>query len=324
MPCIASAQSVQDAFVQSDDTVDCPCLRSTVRFDVSSVEKIILQPEKILEDPGRFWQQDEAYQLVRKWHDRTNQPLDLDGWRQGIEAIRDLTLLEREIHPQLVAARGLADVGPSFASRAVPYLCEFLPPEADLSTRIYFTTDIMAAGFQESGHIVIHILNHELLNLFVHELFHRGYATTYRRSGNPQPETDPIRLMYLALQNEGLATYVAYRGMTEFPEIGQVGRSLVAGDYDMLSKPGEVARLHAGLGQLFGEAGQLNPDELRTRSWQVGVRERAYYVVGAHMAQVIDQELGRPALIETIRKGPSSFVETYNSLVEDSQKIPEI
>ncbi len=318
-----AAQAAGDP-ARLDGATECACLRSVVQFDVSSVEKILLRPEEILEDPDRFWKEDEAYELVARWHARTEQPLDLEAWQKQIEAIRDLPLAERENHPQLIAARGLAAIEDTFVAGAVPHVCAFLPPEADLSTTIYFTTEIMAAGFQESGDIVIHILNHELQNMFVHEVFHRGFVSVYRLSGNPNPETDPIRRMYLALQNEGIATYVAYEARAVFPQIGEVGRSLVAGDYDMLESAEEVDRLFNELVGLLSEAPDMAVEELQQRSWEVGVRRRAYYVVGAHMAAAIDKALGREALIGTISIGPLAFLEVYNAVVTEGRRLPEV
>jgi hypothetical protein len=318
-----AGQTAGDA-ARPDDETECACLRSVVQFDISSVEKILLQPEGILKAPDRFWQEDEAYRLVRKWHTRTDQPLDLEAWQRKIEAVRDLPLAEREGHPQLAAARGLAAIESAFVAGAVPHVCAFLPPEADVSTTIYFTTEIMAAGFQESGDIVIHILNHELQNMFVHEVFHRGFVSIYRLSGNPNPETDPIRRMYLALQNEGIATYVAYEARSEFPQIGEVGRSLVAGDYDMLENAEEVDRLLRELSGLLREVPDMAAEELQQESWQVGVNGRAYYVVGAHMAATIDRTLGREALIGTIRIGPLAFLRVYNAVAAEDRRLPEV
>jgi hypothetical protein len=40
---------------------------------------------------------------------------------------------------------------------------------------------------------------------------------------------------------------------------------------------------------VFGQAGKLNPDSLRIKSWNIGVIQRAYYIVGANMAKTIDE-----------------------------------
>jgi hypothetical protein len=269
---LALGGAIADSALTRGPSDECPCLQSKVTIDVSSVERIILHPEEILADPDGFWRSDRAYQLVDGWHSANNQPLDKNAWGGKIEVFCGLTQEEREIHPQLVAARQVAGLDSSFGARAVAYLCDFLPPEADLTTTIYFTTEIMASGFQREGDIVVHIANHEMQNLLVHEVFHRGYTSVYRQSGNPQPETDPVRLMYLSLQNEGLATYVAYLGLSLFP-------NFPVNDYELFADPEESERLRRDLNQLLREARSIPVDELRPRSWETGVRQRSYYVV---------------------------------------------
>jgi len=318
MPGRLSAQTAEHGAVLP---ADCPCLRSQVRFDVSSVEKIILQPEKILEDPEKFWQEDEAYRHVRMWHDQIQQPPDLQKWRDRIQKLAEVPLSERETYPQLATARNLAGMEEVFLNEAVPYLCAFLPPDADLSTTVYFTTEMLSAGFAAGGNIVIHIVNGDVHNLFVHELFHRGHASIQSESDPPLPERPMMERMRFTLLSEGMATYIGYAGREEFPQVGEVGSALVAGDYALLDQPEEIVRLRTGLNELFQAARSMDPDSLRVKSFQFGVNQRAYYVVGASMAQIVDTEIGRAALIETLQSGPAAFVDTYNRLVDDSMKI---
>jgi uncharacterized damage-inducible protein DinB len=304
---------------------DCPCTRSAVRVDVSSVEKLLLEPEAVLADIERFWREDSAYRLVSKWHARNDQPRNIEDWQRRIRAIADLSADERQEHPQLEAARGLSRIEQSFASRAIPYLCTFLPPEADLSTTFYFAAEIMPSGIQIDNDIVIHILNHRLQNLFVHELYHRGQTSLIDTlAAARQRESDPVFVLYRALQFEGVATYVGYMAQERFPQIGKRGQSLVAGDYHMLDDPDEVMRLRAELNQLLREAPRLEPDTLHQRQWELGVQQRAFYVVGAEMARVIDQMLGREVLIETLKAGPRAFLHTYNRIAGNDTKIIEI
>jgi len=316
-----SAQTAERGPVLYADTADCQCLRSKVRFDVSSVEKIILQPEKILEDPEKFWQEDAAYRHVRMWHDQIEQPPDLQKWRDRIQKLAEVPPSERETHPQLATARNLAGMEGVFLDKAVPYLCGFLPPEADLSTTIYFTTEMLSAGFAGGGNIVIHILNGDVHNLFVHELLHRGHASIQSASDPPLRERPMMERMRFTLLSEGMATYIGYAGRDQFPQVGKVGSALVAGDYAVLDQPEEIVRLRTGLNELFQAAPSMDPDSLRVKSFEFGVNQRAYYVVGASMAQLIDEDLGRAALVETLVNGPSSFIATYNRLVDDSLKI---
>jgi hypothetical protein len=75
------------------------------------------------------------------------------------------------------------------------------------------------------------------------------------------------------------------------------------------------------LNDLFLKANTLTDKELRKKTVEIGIRGKAYPVVGAHMAQTIEAKLGLDALKETITQGPLSFLKTYNSLVDDDKKI---
>ena len=55
--------------------------------------------------------------------------------------------------------------------------------------------------------------------------------------------------------------------------------------------------------------------------FDLGVRQRAFYVVGFDMARTIEQRMGSEKLAETVAKGPINFYELYNSLAEDDAKI---
>ena len=62
-------------------------------------------------------------------------------------------------------------------------------------------------------------------------------------------------------------------------------------------------------------------DSLQTTAWNICVEERAYYIVGACMAKQIDEKLGRKALVGTIAEGPIYFIDLYNSLVGNDEKV---
>ncbi|UCD94571.1 MAG: hypothetical protein JSU69_00530 [Candidatus Zixiibacteriota bacterium] len=320
---IMAAFSCLSGLIQGQDKPggSCPCLESSVRFDISSMEKVYLHPEKILADPEKFWQDDDAYRLTQIWHKEVYLELDKENWIKEIEKISGLSQSERENHPEYRAAKNLAKIEKQFVSKAVSHLCEFLPDEADLSTTLLFTTKIMAAGFQREGNIVINILNHDVLNMFVHEIYHVGFAHIYKKYVTEELETDPLKLMHLQTQIEGMATYAGYKGLDEFPEIGNKEKTLVARDYELFSNPDEIKRLRAALVQLYREAADLEPDEIRSRSWELGNNQRAYYVVGAYMAESIDKKAGREVLIETIKNGPRAFLDAYNAVADDDMKI---
>ena len=113
----------------------------------------------------------------------------------------------------------------------------------------------------------------------------------------------------------GLACYVSYTTDSFFlyktPTI----------DYEKLEDDIELKRLHAELNSFFISSENMPESEMDSISWELGVMQRAYYVVGAFMAKTIDEKLGREALASITRKGPSSFINTYNSIAPDDFKI---
>jgi hypothetical protein len=95
-------------------------------------------------------------------------------------------------------------------------------------------------------------------------------------------------------------------------------------DYQLLANPARVIELRRHLNALFEQAPSLSAEERRKRSWDIGVNQRAYYVVGADMARTIEGWAGRKALADTITKGPRGFVATYNALVPAAERIADL
>jgi hypothetical protein len=156
-----------------------------------------------------------------------------------------------------------------------------------------------------------------VLNIIVHELFHVGFGRYIEPIDFSKMKTreQTIDLLSRGLQNEGMATYVAYRARQIFPS------SKIDPDYTMLENRSDVLRLGEKINHLL-ELGRSEPfEEIRDTIWEEGVRSRAYYVVGAYMAGRIEEARGRAALVDTIVKGSRCFIETYNGLPSDDFKI---
>ena len=68
---------------------------SSVEFDISSVEKIFLKPEDILQDVEKFWKEETAFQLAKGWAP-PGYPIHLEGFRDEIEVLAKLSPKERE------------------------------------------------------------------------------------------------------------------------------------------------------------------------------------------------------------------------------------
>ena len=160
----------------------------------------------------------------------------------------------------------------------------------------------------------MHIQNQQVLNLIVHEAYHIAFDSA-RSNAEPVDRTvDPLGWIAAGLQYEGMATYVGFEARDMFPAPEME-------DYPMLVDPAARERLHRRLNSLLAKAAGYPPDRLQRTAWRIGVQERAYYVVGAFMAQTIDERLGRRALVETITEGPRFFIRRYNSVATEDRRI---
>jgi hypothetical protein len=297
----------------------CPCLQSRIRFDDSSIEKLVLHPEDVLANPDLFWASDSAYQLVKLWHQEVSLPIPMEQWKGWVQKLKNRSAEEREKNTQLIAVKSMIKKEKEFNDKAIPYICSFLPKDCPtISTTIYFTTAIMASGFQMGNDIVIYGENADKDNLLIHELFHKGQRACQSMSDENVSKDSTLNQFYINLLIEGTATYVGYKALKEFPNVDP----LIQNDYRFLQDANTLNRLREKLNEILKkvpslvgtEAGQK---ELRDSLWQVGSTDRAFYVVGWYMAKTIDEKLGRDALVETILKGPRSFLRTYNSLVDE-------
>jgi Putative zinc dependent peptidase (DUF5700) len=297
-----------------ENNLKCPCLQSKIRFDDSSLEKIVLNPEDVLANPDAFWASDSAYQLVKLWHQRVSFPIPMEQWKGWVQSFKNLPGEDREKNSQLIAARTTLKKGKEFNEKAIPYICSFLPKDCpNISTTIYFTTAIMASGFQSGNSIVIYGANADKDNLLIHELFHQGFDKCKPKQIESSSRDSVIYQIYNDLQNEGMATYVGYQGLKEFP---RCRTDLLKDDYKLFENPEEINALLDKMNELLKKAFTLKEKELKDTLWQIGSMDRAFYVVGCYMSKIIVEKLGRDALIETISNGPQIFLRAYNSLVD--------
>lgn len=317
--CLLIPSSSKSQQLNQEEKSKRPCLQSKIRFDDSSIEKIVLHPEEVLANPDSFWESDSAYQLVKLWHQRVSLPIPMEQWKGWVQSFKNQSVKERAKNIQLVAAKSMIRKGHEFNEKAIPYICSFLPKDCpDISTTIYFTTAIMASGFQSGNSIVLYGANADKDNLIIHELFHQGFNKCKPQKYECSPQDSVIYQIYNDLQNEGMATYVGYKGLKDFPHCRT---DMLKDDYKLFEDAKERIALLNKMDEVFKIALTLGKKELQDTLWQIGSTERAYYVVGCYMAKTIDEKLGRDALVETISKGPQSFLRTYNSLVDEKLSV---
>jgi tetratricopeptide (TPR) repeat protein len=283
-----------------------------------------LRAEEILENTDSFWETDGAYNLVGKWHRNINIPIPHEKWEKKMSEISETPAEKRETQTPILVTREILSNKEKYLSEGIPFVCSFLPKgTTNLDTKVYFTAETMARSFMTHSNIVVNVTatywNNEagiILNNLVHELFHIGYGLNRFHRSEIELDNDQLYSVIDALQNEGIATYVGYKGLSIFP-------TEIEKDYQLLESETDFKRLLSELNNLFSHAESLSPDSLRTKAWDVGVVQRAYYIVGAIMAKTVDEKKGREALVNTIKVGPRNFISSYNSVVEEDKKIFE-
>ena len=296
----------------------------TIRFDTSPVDRLILHAGTVLDDVDAFWQDDPAYYLIRSWHTWNKIPIPMRSWKARIQAFADMSLDERERTPAVLMARKLLKQKEAFLRKAVPHISSFLPDTpVGITTNVFFTAETYPRAIGVGDNVVIDVTHHywqgsdsTILNTAVHELFHVGYGWNICAQTETPLANAALYAHLSTLQNEGLATYVAYKAQHLFPAPAEQ-------DYILLDNDSAVRRAHKLVNRLFRNAESLSPEKLRKKAWRIGVEQRAFYVLGAHMARTIDEKLGHEAIAETVSRGPLSYVKAYNGLVDDEMRIVE-
>lgn len=300
----------------------------TVELDISSVESVVMDPETILKDAEAFWEHNKTLEVVKMWHSLRSQPIRYDEWEKTLARYASTRPGKRQHNSTFRLAKRIADNKEVIFSNAIAHINNFLPRyDLQYKSTVYITTGISASAFAVSSvedHVVINISNPywqgdytSILNAVLHELFHTGYNTAQVFRTEVDITNSDYDNLLTGLQNEGMATYVAYLAQSMFP-------CPVERDFRLLEKPTEVRRRLTMLNSLFSNAESLPPEELRREAWETGVENRGYYVVGGYMARTIDEKSGRNTLVETIRTGPRSFIDTYNSLAEEEMKVCQL
>jgi tetratricopeptide (TPR) repeat protein len=299
-------------------------LEADIDFDASSAREILFQPETILGDPDGFWRSNPAYRLVAMWHKYSGEPIRRDRWLQSLGKLADVPAEVRPQQPANLLLTQLMEASDVFQRDAVPHICSFLPKESiNLDSTIHLTAKTHPRAFQIHEHIVLDITNRyyrgnadAIMNCLVHETFHIGYGNHQRLRTELDLDNATINSMLNSLQNEGMATYVGYTAQHLFPAPDDR-------DYEMLERKRDVKIRRKKISALFDRAMSENPGDLGKASWRTGVKDRGYYVVGAYMAKMIDERLGRDALIATVEQGPRAFVRTYNEIADEKMRLVE-
>ena len=154
----------------------------------------------------------------------------------------------------------------------------------------------------------------EIVYFGMHELHHVGYTLIHPiPSLSDITTTDDLATLIKFLTHmEGLAVYTPLQRRTHDGCFSHE-------DYAVLNNPGELkqrtSRFFEILDNLISEESRsLVDSDFQLIEEMSSAGTRLWYVTGAHMANTIDEELGRLSLIKTITSGYESFFSHYSEL----------
>lgn len=297
---------------------------SYVTFDDSFISRVYVNPVKTLEEYESIWEED-IFSLVSNWHKSSGTPLNHSVIKEQLGKLMKQTIEVRREHPVVKLRDKIMFRLSTFQTKVFPRLAQLLPPDTSIEANAFLVSLIVPGAFCVDGKIIVNLSNPQfleagdnlILNIIAHELYHFGFHSHQEPAPIPS-EASPRELtdhVLWWLQNEGMATYASYSLTDIFPTHG------AARDYIMLDNVNDVRTHKETVIEILSATNKLPRDELVGMIWKKGVRERAFYVVGAHMARTIELKLGREALISLIKKGPLSYIQAYNDASPKNMKI---
>jgi hypothetical protein len=237
------------------------------------------------------------------------------GW-QGSKA-ELIASLAAEVSPSMSEAieRNISFVRDSVADSVEPVVLQYLPAGTQFAGSLYVTVgyDIGVAFGNNCNLNVAHPIfladPRELLYYAVHELHHVGYIQC---QGGKMPSlalatrADLAHLIAHLTHLEGTGTYAPY-------ELRRQGNALGADrDYVILENRSLLRQSIAEYRQIAARFA-VDPDQpLLAEDWQaietMSSAKRLWYVTGAHLAKLIDEQLGRHRFTELLQGPPEQFV----------------
>ncbi len=300
--------------------------KRSITFHTDTLEQIISNPAEILDHYEEFWNTERPMILTQKWANQVGHEIDYAKHRKELEEWAHLTQEERNSHPFTLMAKKIISEKERVLTEAIPHISKFLPEECEFDVPIDFIAFIPSRAFACED-IVINVAATywkndplRILNAIIHEVFHAGHSF-YRQICQPEVtyEKPILKTILNSIQGEGICNYVSYTGQSIYPIPYE-------DDYIFFENPNDVKTALDRVNLIFQKVDQIPEEEVRKIAWDLGVMKRAYYVIGQYMWYIIDQKLGRAALMDELKIDLYHFIITYNSLVDTDMQIhlPEI
>ena len=199
-------------------------------------------------------------------------------------------------------------------------VAEYLPKDLELECKLYtmvgYDMGIVSEGsaFLNIAHPFLKENPCELIFMAMHEVHHVGYnhynpIFSYSELERLSDLRDAVRY---STHLEGLAVYTPLRRRLETS-------CIIHEDYPALMDEEIAEQRRTQYFDLVKEFERIpdrkvTDDDFELFESMSAKGKRLCYVTGACMAKIIDEKLGREALIDTVSQGPDSFFDLYNSV----------
>ena len=294
--------------------------KSQITLSTDNLDKLVNHPEDVLANYEEFWETERVQFCTKKWADHLNYEIPHDKLIVMIQEWADLSPEEREAHSLKKNAAILIAQKDALLEKALPHLHSFFPPETDLSVTVHLTAFNPSRGFAMLDIIINVQAPHwqedarNILNAIVHEIGHVGHSYCRTLWTEEKAEPEMKQRVLDNINSEGICTYIGYTAREFAPAPGDQ-------DYPQVDNSKRVKEAFAQTNEIIAQIGKVPDDEIQKLTWETGIQDRAYYVVGTHICKTIDQELGREALIKALSTGPQFWVNRYNQLVPKDLRL---
>jgi hypothetical protein len=225
-----------------------------------------------------------------------------------------------EIRNRIHSALEFLGENKGLLASSINEVAEYLPKDLQLECKLY-TMVGYDIGIVSEGSALLNIAHPffeenpcELIFMSMHEVHHVGYVHYNPTFSFSELErlSDLRDAVRYSTHLEGLAVYAPLRKRVEAGCIVHEDYSALMDEEIAEQRKIQYFDLVTELERISDRA--ITDDDFRIFEPMSAKGKRLWYVTGAYMAKMIDERLGRTELIDTIRKGPNSFFDLYNSV----------
>lgn len=294
--------------------------RIDISFDSSAVDYVSQNPEIALDHTNETWRRFEGYQLVLDWHEMQAVPDPHRVYNRRLSR-----LIKAQDESYVAFASDIKEFYTENKDEVIQHITRYLPEDVAFNARAFFVMFTVPYAFSLSDTLVMDVGSRRwkqntnyLMNILIHETYHIGYdiKSPDRIGFQPKTREEFVHKVLSVIQNEGMATFVAYEALELFPS------EIRHEDYDGLEAATKIIEAVGQINELLARTTDDNVQEMEQEAWRTGIAPgRAFYIAGAYMAKVIKENKGLDFLVDLIEKDSKIFVQEYNSLVDEDFNV---